>query len=99
MRLDKWLWTTRFFRHRALATRACDAGCVIAGNTPAKPARTVRIGEILRLGDPGLQRVVRIDRLPEKRLSAGEAAECFTVLETPPENRRAAFIDAILKPS
>ena len=48
VRIDKWLWAARFFKTRALATRACELGRVIAKGQPAKPAREVHVGD--RLG-------------------------------------------------
>ena len=50
MRIDKWLWAARFFKTRALATRACELGR-ITSNThtgspqSAKPSREVRAGD------------------------------------------------------
>jgi ribosome-associated heat shock protein Hsp15 len=49
VRIDKWLWAARFFKTRALAARACDLGRIQCNNQPAKPAREVRIGDLLRI--------------------------------------------------
>ncbi|HTQ56829.1 MAG TPA: RNA-binding S4 domain-containing protein [Bryobacteraceae bacterium] len=49
MRIDKWLWAARFFKTRALATRACDLGRVESNGQTAKPAREVRVGDRLRV--------------------------------------------------
>ncbi len=49
VRLDKWLWAARFFKTRALAARACALGRVLANGQPAKPAREVRAGDMLRV--------------------------------------------------
>ena len=43
--MDKWLWAARFFKTRALASRACDLGRVEANGLRAKPAREVRSGD------------------------------------------------------
>jgi ribosome-associated heat shock protein Hsp15 len=47
MRIDKWLWAARFFKTRALATRACELGRVQVNGQPAKAAREIRTGELL----------------------------------------------------
>jgi ribosome-associated heat shock protein Hsp15 len=47
VRIDKWLWAARFFKTRALASRACDLGRIEANSFRAKPAREVRPGDRL----------------------------------------------------
>jgi len=49
VRMDKWLWAARFFKTRALAARACELGRVQSNGQPAKPAREVRVGDMLRV--------------------------------------------------
>lgn len=49
VRMDMWLWAARFFKTRTLAKRACELGRVLANGQPAKPARDVRPGDLLRI--------------------------------------------------
>jgi ribosome-associated heat shock protein Hsp15 len=49
IRIDKWLWAARFFKTRALASRACELGRIESNGQPAKPAREVRIDDKLRV--------------------------------------------------
>ena len=49
IRIDKWLWTARFFKTRAMASRACDLGRIQWNGVRAKPARVVRAGDKLRI--------------------------------------------------
>ena len=49
LRLDKWLWAARFFKTRAVASRACDMGRIQLNGLRAKPARDVRTGDKLRI--------------------------------------------------
>ena len=49
MRIDKWLWAARFFKTRALAARACELGRIESNGMTAKPAREVRVGDMLRV--------------------------------------------------
>jgi ribosome-associated heat shock protein Hsp15 len=53
VRMDKWLWAARFFKTRALAARACELGRIQSNGQPAKPAREVRIGDMLRVTNDG----------------------------------------------
>lgn len=47
--MDKWLWASRFFKTRALAAKACEMGRIESNGQPAKPARDVRVGDLLRI--------------------------------------------------
>jgi ribosome-associated heat shock protein Hsp15 len=51
--MDKWLWAARFFKTRSLAARACELGRIEANGQPAKPAREVRAGDLLRVTNDG----------------------------------------------
>jgi len=53
VRIDKWLWAARFFKTRAQASRACDLGRIQSHGQPAKPAREVRVGDMLRITNEG----------------------------------------------
>ena len=52
-RIDKWLWTARFFKTRAQASRACDLGRIECNGMRAKPSREVRAGDKLRIENEG----------------------------------------------
>ena len=49
VRIDKWLWAARFFKTRAVASRACDMGRIQSNGIHSKPAREVRAGDKLRI--------------------------------------------------
>ena len=49
MRIDKWLWAARFFKSRALATRACELGRIYSNDRAAKAAREVQVGDLLQI--------------------------------------------------
>jgi ribosome-associated heat shock protein Hsp15 len=49
VRMDKWLWAARFFKTRALASRACDLGRVQSNGQAAKSSREVRPGDLLQV--------------------------------------------------
>ena len=49
VRADIWLWAARFFKTRALAKQALGAGKIACAGVACKPARTLRVGEMLRI--------------------------------------------------
>ena len=52
VRLDVWLDVACLFKTRSEAKRACEGGKVDVNGQTAKPNRTVREGDRLRLGRP-----------------------------------------------
>src|SRR6202047_3536560 len=53
VRMDKWLWAARFFKTRSLAARACELGRIQSNGQPAKAARELRVGDLLRVTNDG----------------------------------------------
>jgi ribosome-associated heat shock protein Hsp15 len=49
VRLDLWLWAARFYKTRSLAKQAIETGKVDVGGQRAKPSRTVRVGDAMRI--------------------------------------------------
>ncbi len=49
IRLDKWLKLSRLCKTRSIATRACDDGKVKVNDEKAKPARVVKIGDVVTI--------------------------------------------------
>jgi len=69
-RLDKWLWCVRLCKTRALAASACRSGAVQVNGEPAKPARELRLGEIVQVRLGILTRTVRFIAAPASRVAA-----------------------------
>ncbi len=89
LRLDKWLWYARFFKTRALATRACKGAKVrIGGEIVSKAHQQIRPGDVLTFPQGRHIRVVRIVALAERRGPAVEARLLYDDLKPPsPESR------------
>jgi ribosome-associated heat shock protein Hsp15 len=54
LRIDKWLWTARFFKTRSLAGDAVEKGRVRIGGASVKPAKEVRVGDIVEIDIEGV---------------------------------------------
>ena len=88
IRLDKWLWATRFFKTRGLATEAVGGGKIHVDGARVKPARQISVGQMLEIQKGPYQFVVQIDKLIEKRVSATEAQTAYTETDESLEKRR-----------
>ncbi|MGV6805396.1 MAG: RNA-binding S4 domain-containing protein [Ruegeria sp.] len=79
LRIDKWLWQARFFKTRSLAAKQVSGGHVrINGSRAQKPAQTVGPGDVLTFAQGRSVRVVRVERLGERRGPATEAQTLYT---------------------
>jgi ribosome-associated heat shock protein Hsp15 len=67
VRMDKWLWAARFFKTRSIAARACELGRIESHGQPAKPAREVKIGDMLRIKNDSGEFHVEVLALSEMR--------------------------------
>src|SRR5439155_7082411 len=88
VRMDKWLWAARFFKTRALAARACELGRIQSNGQPAKPAREVRIGDMLQVTNDGGDFQVEVLLLSETRGPASVAQTLYRETEASRELRQ-----------
>jgi len=81
VRLDKWLWATRFFKTRGLATEAVAGGKVHCGGMRVKPARQITVGDLIEIRKGPYKFVLVVERPIEKRVGAPEARTTYTETE------------------
>jgi ribosome-associated heat shock protein Hsp15 len=82
VRIDKWLWAARFFKTRALAQKACDLGRIHSNAFQAKPAREVRVGDMLQVKNEGGEFEVEVLLLSEMRGPAAVAQTLYYETQT-----------------
>jgi ribosome-associated heat shock protein Hsp15 len=87
VRIDKWLWAARFFKTRALASKSCDLGRIHSNGIQAKPARDVRVGDMLTVKNEGGEFQVEILKLSEMRGPAAVAQTLYRETEASKEAR------------
>jgi ribosome-associated heat shock protein Hsp15 len=88
VRIDKWLWAARFFKTRALASKACDLGRIRSNNVEAKPAREVRMGDMLHVKNEGGEFAIEVLQLSEMRGPAAVAQGLYRETEASREARQ-----------
>lgn len=97
VRLDKWLWAARFFKHRSLATEAVDGGKIQLNGIRVKPAKDVKTGDRVDIQIADSRYTVIVRGIAEKRGSATiaqglyeETPESIAAREAGHEERRLA---------
>ncbi len=73
IRLDKWLWTARFFKTRSLAAEAISGGKVHVNEQRSKPGKEVKTGAMLSISKDNYRWEITIVAINGQRRSAKEA--------------------------
>ena len=77
IRLDRWLFFVRLFKSRSLAGEAVGGGKVHVNGERVKPARVVRIGDLIAFNRGAVPFDCEVLGLPLRRGPAPEAAACY----------------------
>ncbi len=86
--MDVWLWAARFFKTRALARRACELGRIVSHGQAAKPARDVRVGDMLKVSTEGGDFEIEVLGLSEMRGPAPVAQTLYRETDASKEARQ-----------
>ncbi|MCA1909802.1 MAG: RNA-binding S4 domain-containing protein [Magnetospirillum sp.] len=85
MRIDKWLFFTRFIKSRSRAALLVEAGEVrVNGKVVIKPAQAVNVGDVLVFPIGKRWRQVEVLALGTRRGTAPEAQALYREMESPP---------------
>ena len=87
VRIDKWLWAARFFKTRALASKACELGRVKSRGQNVKAAREVRAGDTLKITNDSGDFEVEVLQVSEVRGPAPVAQALYRETESSREAR------------
>ncbi len=81
LRIDKWLWMTRFCKTRAISQKLAGKGRIrINGRVIDKPHALVRVGDVITLPLPAGVKVLKVLHLPERRGPASEAQASYEMI-------------------
>ncbi|MBD8872047.1 RNA-binding S4 domain-containing protein [Rhodanobacter sp. DHB23] len=77
VRADVWLWAARFFKTRSLAKQAIDGGRIDVNDAGCKPAKALRVGDVLKIGRGEERLEVEVLALADKRGPASVAQALY----------------------
>ena len=80
MRLDKFLKVSRLIKRRTVANEVSEMGRVFVNDNPAKPAKQLKEGDIIKIEYANREVVVRVLRIPLNNVSVQEAPTLYEVL-------------------
>ena len=81
LRIDKWLWAARFYKTRTLASEEVARGRVEVNGQEVKPARELKVGDMVSLRQGPVTRTVLVKGLSGTRGPAPVAQQLYE--ETP----------------
>ena len=74
LRIDKWLWAARFYKTRSLAGEEIDKGRVRINDVEAKPAKEVKVGDVVVMRSGAVLRTITVLAISAQRGGAPAAA-------------------------
>ncbi len=92
LRVDRWLWFTRFHKTRTLAGRAVQAGHVKINGERAKSGNPVQPGDTIELVKNQLVYRLNVLSVPARRGPASEMAKCYKEDAASQQERRELMI-------
>ena len=90
IRTDKWLWAARFYKTRAQAKEAVDGGKVKVNGARTKPAKEIKVNDLVEFKAGWDDRAVLVTSLSDIRRGAAEASLLFAETEASLQNRENA---------
>jgi len=84
MRIDKYLWCTRYYKTRSIATEAIKKGHIKINGQQAKPSKDVTIGDKLTLRKDQIEYTLSVVGIPQNRVGAA-LVDLYRVDTTPKE--------------
>ena len=70
MRVDKFLWAVRVFKTRSMASQHCREGKVFVDGKALKPAREVKVGEVVHVRKGAVMFGYEVVSFPRSRVGA-----------------------------
>ena len=84
MRIDKYLWSVRYYKTRSIATQACKKGAVRINDAAVKPSRDVYPGDNVTLRKNQINYSLRVIEVPKSRVGP-KLVDLYRVDTTPKE--------------
>ena len=81
MRLDKFLKVSRLIKRRTVANSVCESARVFVNDNPAKPAKVLKVGDVITIEFKENIKKVRVLKVPSGNVSINEAASLYEVIE------------------
>ena len=80
MRLDKFLKVSRLIKRRTVANTVSDMGRVLVNGNPSKPAKQLKVGDIIEIEYANRTEKFEVLVVPEGNVSVQESSTLYRVI-------------------
>lgn len=70
MRIDKYLWSVRFYKTRTIATEDIKKNRVSIGENPVKASKEVKAGDVIKIRKNQIDYKIKVLDIPKSRVGA-----------------------------
>lgn len=70
MRIDKFLWSVRFYKTRSIAADEIKKNRVSIGASPVKSSKEVKVGDIIKIRKNQIDYKIEVLQIPKSRIGA-----------------------------
>lgn len=70
MRIDKYLWSVRFYKTRTIATEDIKKNRVSIGENPVKASKEVKAGDVIKIRKSQIEYKIKVLDIPKSRVGA-----------------------------
>ena len=81
MRLDKYLKVSRIIKRRTVANTVSEMGRVLVNGTPAKPAKQLKVGDIIEIEYANRVEKVEVLIIPTGNVSIQDASNLYKAID------------------
>ncbi len=81
MRLDKFLKVSRLIKRRTVANTVSEMGRVLVNGNPAKPAKQLKVGDIIEIEYANRTEKVEVLIIPTGNVSVQDAGSLYKAIE------------------
>lgn len=81
MRLDKFLKVSRLIKRRTVANTVSEMGRVLVNGNPAKPAKQLKVGDIIEIEYANRVEKVEVLIIPTGNVSIQDASNLYKAIE------------------
>lgn len=80
MRLDKFLKVSRLIKRRTVANEVSDTGRVLVNGNPAKPAKQLKEGDVIKIEYANRNVSAKVLKIPTGNVSVQEAPSLYELI-------------------
>lgn len=86
MRLDKFLKVSRLIKRRTVANEVSDKGKILVNGNVAKPAKILKVGDIITIERGKTPVTVKVLEIPETNISVQQAPDLYEIISNKIDN-------------